>query len=210
MKTRIIVIRHGETEWNKQHIFQGQLDSPLSYFGLQQAGAAANALANDPIIQIYSSDLGRAMRTAEIIASPHNLKVIADARLRERHLGVFQGLNKKNIAEKFPREMKHYKSGDPDHVIPEGESSRQRYERSIECFLHLAEKHAGCHFALVTHGGVLRGILEMVLGLPQNRKRHFSLLNASIARFSHFKGHWMMDSWGETMHLNGLTGRNDF
>ena len=209
MRTTILVIRHGETEWNKNGIFQGQLDSPLSSVGLKQAKAVAAALEEEQVDFIYSSDLGRAMSTAKIIADPHNIEVIPDPRLRERHLGVFQGLDKKSIDEKYPEELERYKSGDPDHIILKGESSRQRYQRSTSRFLQLAEEHAGSSLILVTHGGVLRGILEMVLELPQNGLRHFSLLNASIARFSYVRGHWMMDSWGETCHLKGLAKRDD-
>jgi len=210
MKTRIIVVRHGETEWNRDKIFQGQLDSPLSEMGLLQAKAVAAALADEPVQAIYSSDLGRAMATAEIIAKPHHLQVIPEPRLRERHLGIFQGMVKKDISDKYPEELQRYNSGDPDHIIPNGESSRQRFDRSTACFLDLAKKHAGERIILVTHGGVLRGILEMVLNLPQNRKRHFSLLNASIARFSCYRGYWMMDSWGETQHLKDLKQGDDY
>jgi probable phosphoglycerate mutase len=209
-KTNIIVVRHGETEWNKQHIFQGQLDSPLSQLGLKQAEAAAVALADENINIIYASDLGRAVQTANIISAPHNLEVLTDKRLRERHLGVFQGLNKNEMLERFSNDVNHYRSGDPDHVIPEGESSRQRYERSTTCLQELAENHAGETILIVTHGGVLRGFLEMVLNLPMNGKRRFSLYNASIARLSLLNKHWMLNSWGETWHLKHLEVKDDF
>ena len=143
MKTRIIVLRHGETEWNKKKIFQGQMDSPLS------------------------------------------------------------------DGEKVPEELRQCNSGDPDHNIPEGEGSRQRHDRSTICFFDSAKRHAGLLVCIVTHGGVLRGILEPALHLPQNRKRRFSLYNAGIARFSHYNGHWMMDSRGETNHLNGIQPRDE-
>lgn len=208
MITRIIVVRHGETEWNKKKIFQGQLDSPLSELGLKQAGAVAATLQEEPLEFIYSSDLGRAIQTADIIAEPHGITVLPEARLRERHLGIFQGLDKEGVGERYPDELKRYKFGEPDHIIPGGESSRQRHKRSTACFLDIAQRHVGALVCIVTHGGVLRGILEMVLGLPQNGKRHFSLYNASISRFSRFNGHWMMDSWGETGHLNGLQPRD--
>ncbi len=209
-KTKIIVVRHGETEWNRKHIFQGQMDSELSELGLKQADAAASALADEPIDVIYSSDLGRAQQTATIICKPHNLPVLMDQRLRERHLGVFQGLKKDEMLTHFEDDVKQYRSGDPDHVIPGGESSRQRYERSTACLQDIAQKHAGENILIITHGGVLRGFLEMVLHLPMNGKRRFSLYNASIARFSLYHNHWMLDSWGETWHLRHLDVNDDY
>ncbi len=209
-KTKIIVVRHGETEWNRAHIFQGQLDSPLSELGIQQANAVAAALAEEKIDVVYASDLGRALHTAKIISAPHQLAVLTDKRLRERHLGIFQGLNKKEMLDQFSEDVQKYRSGDPDHVIPDGESSRQRYERSITCLQELADQHAGETILIVTHGGVLRGFLEMVLNLPMNGKRRFSLYNAGIARFSLLHGHWMLDSWGETWHLRHLDVKDDF
>ncbi len=208
--TNMIIVRHGETEWNKEHIFQGQMDSPLSELRRKQAAATASVLADEQINAVYASDLGRAVETAKIISAPHELDVITDERLRERHLGVFQGLNKKDIQTRFPDVVDHYRSGDPDHVIPQGESSRQRYDRSIACLRELAAKHAGDTILIVTHGGVLRGFLEMLLDLPMNGRRRFSLYNASIARLSLLNEHWMLDSWGETRHLRHLTVKGNF
>ena len=209
-KTHIIVVRHGETEWNRDKIFQGQLDSPLSELGIKQAQAVAHALKDETIDAAYSSDLGRAAHTAKIIVEPHGLNVAFEQRLRERHLGVFQGLKKEEIKSRFGNDLDQYRSGDPNHVIPGGESSRQRYERSTSCLLDIVKKHEGKQILIVTHGGVLRGFLEMTLKLPMNRKRHFSLYNASIARFSVIKDHWMMHSWGETHHLRDLDIMDDF
>ena len=208
--TRFIVVRHGETEWNRTKVYQGQMDSPLSELGLNQAEAVAKALADEAIDVIYASDLGRAFTSAEIISVPHKIEVVTDIRLRERHLGVFQGLHNDEMQNQYPEDVAKYRSGDPDHVIPGGESSRQRYDRSTACLKELAKRHAGGRLLIVTHGGVLRGFLEMVLRLPMNAKRRFSLYNAGIARLSLLRDHWMMDSWGETWHLKGLEIGDDY
>ncbi|MBN1482751.1 histidine phosphatase family protein [candidate division KSB1 bacterium] len=208
--TRIYLVRHGETEWNRAKIYQGQMDSPLSSLGIKQAQAVASALRDDKIDVVYCSDLGRARHTAHIISAPHGLVAITDERLRERHLGVFQGLKKDEMIAKYADDVHKYRSGDPDHIIPGGESSRQRYERSIACLHDVAAKHSGENILIVTHGGVVRGFLEMVLHLPMNAKRRFSLYNASIARLSLYNGHWMMDSWGETWHLRNLEVQDDY
>lgn len=208
--TRIFVVRHGETEWNRAKTYQGQMDSPLSALGIKQAQAVASALRDEKIDVIYCSDLGRAFHTAQIVSEPHGLVVITDRRLRERHLGVFQGLKNDEMVAKYADDVAKYRSGDPDHIIPGGESSRQRYERSITCLQDIVAKHPGENILIVTHGGVVRGFLEMVLHLPTNVKRRFSLYNAGIARLSLYNGHWMMDSWGETWHLRGLDICDDY
>ena len=95
--TLIYVVRHGETEWNLIGKQQGHMDSPLTDRGIQQANALANGLVNRGIEFIYSSDLGRAFKTAKLISARLELPVQTDKRLRERHLGSLQGLAKKDF-----------------------------------------------------------------------------------------------------------------
>ena len=92
-RTQIIIVRHGQTEWNIKGIRQGNLDSALTENGIAQAKALALRLAREKFSALYSSDLGRAVQTAEEIAALTGHEIVTDARLRERHLGIFQGLN---------------------------------------------------------------------------------------------------------------------
>src|SRR5215217_4614172 len=92
-RTQLIIVRHGQTEWNIRGIRQGFLDSPLTTKGLAQAKALGQRLGREKFTALYSSDLGRALQTAQEIANVTGHEIVTDARLRERHLGIFQGLN---------------------------------------------------------------------------------------------------------------------
>src|SRR6266516_4712814 len=110
--TGFIILRHGETVWNREDRYQGHLDSTLTALGLEQTRALAERLSGCQCRALYSSDLGRARHTAEIIANKTGHRLLLDTRLRERHLGMFQGLVQSEIEEKFPDEYRLFKSGD--------------------------------------------------------------------------------------------------
>jgi len=201
--TRLLVIRHGETVSNQAGRFQGQADSPLSPAGTAQSEALAARLARAGLAAIYSSDLGRAMHTAQLIAAAAGLSLQIDARLRERHLGVFQGLTADEAASQHPDANAAFRRGDPDFVLPQGESMRQSLLRFCACCDELALHHAGSTIALVTHGGVMSTFLRHVLGLPLDAPRRYKRLNASINAFVREQGKWFLESWGDTAHLAG-------
>src|SRR5262245_4320439 len=126
--TRLIVLRHGETCWNREGRFQGHLDSPLTSVGIRQGQALARRLAGYRFSALYSSDLGRAEATARIIAEASGQEVCLDARLRERHLGVLQGQLVSEARQKFPEAYDTFKRGVADKPVPGGESNRERFE----------------------------------------------------------------------------------
>ena len=205
----LYAVRHGETEWNHEGRQQGHLDSPLTDVGVRQAEALAEGLAGRGADVLYASDLGRAMQTARIIANRLGLDVNQDARLRERHLGTMQGLTKAEFAKKFPREADRFNSGDPDYVLPEGESARQRYERTIACAEDIARRHAGECVLIVAHGGVLMSFIYRALQMALTEPRRFTLFNGAINRFTITDGDWRLDTWGDIAHLAGMRTLDD-
>jgi probable phosphoglycerate mutase len=202
-RTRVIVVRHGETAWNNEKRWQGHLDSPLTPKGLSQAQALARRLAAERFSALYSSDLGRAHQTAQIIAAATGHPVVLDARLRERKLGVFQGLTSEQIRAAHAEEYEVYRARDPDRVLPEGESLRQQVERNLRCFEELAQRHSGESIVVVTHGGVLSGLLRHVLSIPLEAIRRFAFPNSSLNVFIVRDGEWMLQTWGDVSHLDG-------
>src|SRR5918997_6667336 len=124
MRMQVIIVRHGQTQWNIRRIRQGHLDSELTEKGLIQAQALGKRLARETFSALYSSDLGRAMHTARLIAAVTGHEIITDARLRERHLGLFQGLSGDEIKQKYPEEYHLHRTLSPEYVIPGGESVR--------------------------------------------------------------------------------------
>ena len=130
-RTQFIIVRHGQTQWNHRGIRQGHLDSDLTARGIAQAKALGIRLAREHFTTLYSSDLGRAVHTARIIAASTGHEIVTDARLRERHLGIFQGLDGDQIRAKYPEEHRLHRTVGPDYVIPEGESVRQQVARNV-------------------------------------------------------------------------------
>lgn len=201
--TRVIFIRHGQTLWNIEKREMGHLDSPLSSKGEEQAARLADRLVSIKFAQLYSSDLGRAVRTAEFIQTRTGKIIRTDIELRERNMGIFQGCTRTEMAEKYPKEWDAYNSPNKfDYVIPGGESQRQRYERSIRVFNRLADEHPEETIVLVSHGGILRGIFEYVLQLPPGNEDRFKRRNATYNLFVKNNGIWSLDTWGDTSHLD--------
>jgi probable phosphoglycerate mutase len=209
-RTQVIIVRHGETEWNIANIRQGHLDSPLTEDGIAQAKALARRLMSERFSALYSSDLGRAMQTARIIAEATGHEIVSDPRLRERHLGIFQGLSSDEIKEKHPEEYKLHRSLGPDYVIPSGESVRQQVARNLAYLNEIAAKHLGETIVVITHGGVLSGLFRHTFSIPFEAPRRFEFTNAGLNVFVYEQGSWFLQTWGDLSHLaNGATDDND-
>jgi probable phosphoglycerate mutase len=204
MPTRIIVVRHGETEWNKAGRQQGHLDSPLTALGIRQAEALAAGLRQRRIDAFYCSDLGRAVQTAAIISHAVARPFETDPALRERNLGILQGLTKEEFAQRFPHEAARFEDNHPEYALPDGESARQLYTRCVECAERIAGRHDGQTVLIVAHSGVLVCYLHRALNLPLDRPRTYSLFNACLNVFTvSADRQWRLDVWGETAHLQG-------
>lgn len=207
---RLIVIRHGETEWNAAHRYQGQLDSPLTAKGCAQAEAIGQRLAVESFDQIVSSDLGRAVDTAARIASQHpDVPWEHDARLRERDFGILAGYTRAEAAERFPEEEAGYLHGGVDYRIPQGESLRDVFERAGMTFDDWARRCPGQSLCVVTHGGILGMFLRHVLGVPVEHARAYKFVNAAYNEFSFEDGRWLLHVWGEVAHLQGIGAIDD-
>ncbi len=207
--TQVFVVRHGETTWNREGRLQGHLDSQLTTKGIAQAKALGENLKYHNFNAIYASDLTRTRITAENIASEKPCPIILVPQLRERNLGIFQGHTRKELLDSFPKLAPPYLNYEPEFVIPEGESLMQFCQRCMDCFNHLASQHEGGKILIVTHGGVLTCLFKMVVGVPLNTPRNFVLLNTSLNVFSHYKGQWMLESWGDLSHLQNMLALDD-
>ncbi|MGI8908448.1 MAG: histidine phosphatase family protein [Candidatus Sumerlaeaceae bacterium] len=160
--TEFVVVRHGQTHWNAQERWQGWLDSELTELGREQARAAANALRAMKIDAVYSSDAGRALETAGIVATPHQLDVQPVEALRERFYGDYEGLNTEEIEGRFPG-TRYSKTRDTRDLWrpPGGESLVEVAERVHAFLKELAVRHAGQRVLLIAHSGVVR-VLDMI------------------------------------------------
>lgn len=206
MKTELVLIRHGETYWNKDHKFQGIGNSPLTNFGIRQAEAAAEVLAGERFDAVYSSPSMRTRETAEIITRRIDCTIVYDEGLMEWNLGVFEGLTIDEISTRFPEEYLRFTSRDPEYVIPEGESSRQRYERSVNCFQRIAGNHPGERLLVITHRGVLDAVIRRIMFVDLERVISYSQFNCGLNTIEIDGEQWRLQTWGDARHLKDLDG----
>ena len=203
MNTRLCLVRHGETAWNAEHRVQGQLDVPLNATGLAQAQAIARALSREKFDALYSSDLARALQTAQPLAALLGLPIVRDRSLRERHYGIFQKLTYAEVKMRFPEDYARFEARDPEYAFRTGESLREFSRRSIDVILKIAKENEGRRVAVFTHGGVLDKFYRYVKGMPLEAARDFGIPNCGINRLALDGDRWSMECWAEVAHLEG-------
>lgn len=163
----IYLIRHGETDWNAQERFQGHTDIPLNDNGRSQARQLIAVCRHHKIEAILSSDLSRALETAQIIATQLEIRVFQDAGLREAHLGKAQGLTHAAIENEFGKSLTdRWRSShltDADISYPGGESGNAIMQRSFAAILKFLTTYPYNRIAVTTHGGVIRRIMQKLL-----------------------------------------------
>jgi probable phosphoglycerate mutase len=199
--TRIVAIRHGQTAWNVESRLQGQLDIALNPLGQRQAAALAGALCDEGLQAVIASDLGRAWHTAQALAGPLGLPLVAEPGLRERSFGMLEGHTYQQIDARWPDLARRWRVRDPDFAPEGGESLRDFNARCLAAVERLAAAHAGGVIALVSHGGVLdclyRAATRVALDLP----RTWVLGNAAINRLLHTAQGFTLVGWNDTAHL---------
>ena len=203
MTTRFIVVRHGQTAWNVQARIQGQGDSELTDEGRAQARALAQRLSRESFDVLVSSDLGRAAATAEHIAGGCGKSVVLDARLRDRHFGVGEGMTYDEVDRAYPGAFARIRNVDPDFVIPGGESRRQFHDRVRTAFDSIAATHEGKSVVVVTHGGVLATFFRHVHDIPLDIAHPIAITNASYNVLHHDGSRWSVETWSDSAHLEG-------
>ena len=164
--TTLLLIRHGQTEWNVQGRYTGQSDIPINETGREQARRLAAKLKALPPDVIYASDLIRARETAEIIAVACDVPLSADPRLREINQGVWEGMLFPDIKARFAREFAAREADPLTVAAPEGESVGQVRERVLAAVQAIVRKHPGQRVAIVAHGLVLAIIKGYVMDHP--------------------------------------------
>lgn len=181
MATRIVLLRHGETDWNVSKRIQGQHDVPLNKLGVEQAKAVASTLSAVHFSAIYSSDLRRASDTASWFAQARDLPVLQTPQLRERNFGKFQGMDRGQILAKWPDEYARHVSRDMDFDFATGESLRRFQLRVISCFEELVEQHTGQRILVVSHAGVIDMLYRYTAGHGLDEPIDFKIANGSLS-----------------------------
>ena len=203
----LILIRHGETDWNVEKRVQGHLDIDLNAQGRRQAAALGDALRHQEFDAIVSSDLQRASNTAKAIAASHDIPITIDSGLRERCFGIFEGLLYDELESRHPADWRAWKTRDADHRFQPGTGDAETLnEFSARCLSSIARitQRGGSRIVVVAHGGVLECLYRAATGTPISTMRDFSLLNASINRLSWSDSRLTILSWSDVSHLSTL------
>ena len=199
--TRITIVRHGETEMNVAFILQGHLDSPLTANGLKQAEMLAETIKTRKFDRFYSSDLGRAKLTANIINKDLQYEIVENVQLRERAFGIMEGLYLKDAKKECPEVYEAYITRDPGYDVPEGESLVKFSKRIMDELNFLANKHVNQHILVVAHGGVLDCVIRNVFNINLQEKRAFTIRNTSVNTFLVENKNWILEEWGNIEHI---------
>lgn len=184
--TRFILVRHGETDWNREKRFQGHTDIALNAHGLLQAELVKRHFEQLKLsgLQLYqhceSSDLSRAKITATTIHGENTTEVALNQGLRERHYGHLAGMTGDEMQAYSPEEFAGLRSRSPDAPLKGGESLRAFYQRVVKAFSEIASERQSQTILLVAHGGVLDCIYRHCTGEPLEKQREWQLPNCAL------------------------------
>jgi broad specificity phosphatase PhoE len=182
--TTLLLVRHGETDWNREGRWQGLSDTNLNDVGRQQAQALAGEL-DGTVDAVYASDLSRARETAEILAEKLGLEVRLDPRLRERGFGSWEGLTTPEIEERFAETHRLWRAGESSGA--EDAEPFEAFSARIEAFLaDVLRLHPGEEVLVVSHGGSIRAIHAVATGLDYVRDHRLipSIANCVVTRYA--------------------------
>lgn len=212
--TRLFLIRHGQSDGNAEGRFGGHGPTPLSALGRKQALATAESLARDGISVIYSSDLLRAVQTAEPLSEILKVPVRTTRAFRERHVGVLEGLTFDESKAKHPRDYYALVKRNVHHVITEGESYRHLLKRAAGELSRILRDHQGERIAIFSHTGAICFLTLHLLGAIHRTTNNTPWLvtsNCGINRFEiRGRNNVRVLALNDTRHLAEATGNDSF
>ena len=202
--SRIILVRHGQTEWNRVVRFRGVIDVPLNETGLAQARATGRRLASSPVAAVYSSPLSRARQTAEAIAAPHGLQVASHQGLNDMSFGTWGGLSPEE-ARKLSPDLAPRWFTEPHLVRPPGggtlEEVRARVTLTVQ---EIATRHENETAVLVAHQLVNRVLCCALIGLDNSHFWRIGQDPCCVSIFDYHDGRFDVVTLNDTCHLEGL------
>lgn len=210
MKTTFILVRHGQTEWNRIERFRGHADIPLNETGLKQAEATGTRIAKEWNVEaVYASPLSRAVRTAEAIAAHFSLPVQSHPDLIDIDYGEWQGLSPEEVAHRWKDELERWYRQPHLCRIPGGESLSDLRQRGMQAIQTLAQTHCGQTIVVVGHTVINRVLLLAILGLGNDRFWYLRQDTCAINVFEVENGDYILVSLNDTCHLKALSASKD-
>ncbi|MCJ7822803.1 MAG: histidine phosphatase family protein [Armatimonadetes bacterium] len=201
-RTTLILVRHGETEWNTERRVQGQVDSQLTARGRAQARQAAERLAETDVRAIDSSDSGRARETAELIAAPHGLVIAIHAGLRERSYGILEGKTVEEAAREDTGWLEAWRADRLRLAPPEGETQPELSQRVMSALREIVTAHPGEQVVVSTHGGPVKSAVFDILQIPVSSWDRTWIANGSITVLVGTPERLLVAAFNDTCHLD--------
>lgn len=195
---RVLLVRHAETDWNRERRYQGWRDIPLSPTGREQAGSAGRLLAATPLAAVWSSPLARARETAALIAAPHELPVREAEAFKEMGFGDWEGLTRDEVRERFPDTYRAWAETPHEAAWPGAETLGAVRARALAGLEALREAHQGQTVCLVSHGITSRILILEALGLGLDRLWSLQLSSTGISELE------FRDDWTTLHRMNSL------
>ena len=202
---RLVLVRHGVTDWNREGRFQGHLDPPLSEVGRREAQLVAERIASDELLRparIVSSSLARAMETAAVIGGATGAPVEPDDRLMEIGQGEWEGRTHAELEVSDARRYRAWRDAAGVRQPPGGEPIDAAMAR-VRGVLDSLESSPAATICLVSHGGTMRVMARVLFDLADDRSWALDVDNASIGVAAQVDGRWRLDRWNDTRHLLG-------
>jgi broad specificity phosphatase PhoE len=202
--TRFWLIRHGETDWNREQVFRGRADRPLSERGLRQAEALGRGMASRAVDAVVSGPLRRAVETAEPVARAHGLAVETHDGLNDLDFGAWQGLAKDVVRERYADLYARWQEAPESVVLPGGESLGDVERRAVAAIDGLVRRFPERHVAVVTHRVVLKVLVCSLLGAGLGAFWRFRFDTTSVSLLGRGGRGPVLESLNDTSHLAGV------
>ncbi|PKB72125.1 MAG: hypothetical protein BZY87_01980 [SAR202 cluster bacterium Io17-Chloro-G6] len=202
----LLIVRHGETDWNAEERIQGHTDIGLSVTGAEQARLLGARLASIPIDVAYCSDLKRASETATLAIGEREVVLNRTASLREYHKGSFEGMTLTEIKDQFPDDYPRYLEKNLDYAPAGGETTRDVSSRMAQVFGEIKGKHLNETVLVVGHGGSLRAGMVSLLSMPLEGNWSFVFGNCGLTLIETYEDNAVLRLFNDLSHLNGMAG----
>ncbi len=204
MVARFFLVRHGETAWNREDRMRGWADAPLNDRGRRQARAVGEALAEEPLVAVYTSPLSRAVHTAEAIARPHGLRPLPFEPIKDFHFGAWEGKLRSEVKTAWPELYRVYETDPASFQAPGGETLADLHARVLQGLRELAEKHEGETVALSSHAVTCQIAILAILGLGPGKYWNVKQGNCAINAFHVGPRGWVLEKMNDTGHLESV------
>jgi broad specificity phosphatase PhoE len=203
--TRIYLVRHGQTEWNRELRFRGRADIPLDESGRKQASAIADALTGKGVNAIYTSPLRRSIETARPVAAVFHLNIIPLQGLIDINYGEWEGLAYDEVRQRYPDLYREWEER-PDSVrFPNGESLDEVRRRSFSAFMEIVEKNSGNSILIIPHRVINKVLLCAILGLSNDHFWGIRQDTGCINVIEYSNRRFVLVRMNDTAHLRGIS-----